>query len=150
MSAGGGIGWQRGSRIRGVAPSPATGPPSATTTPTHLSPPATSPSTCGHFRHHAEAGDRGVPAEARQRPSAGRPGGHVGLQGALAIAEKRGQPSIVYLEDAADGRVTDEPEIVEQVTLRVKSPQTGALSAAASQDLIARLAEERWKRSALT
>jgi hypothetical protein len=76
--------------------------------------------------------------------------GHVGLQGAFVIAARHGQPSIVYLEDAADGRVTDDPALVEQVTLRFKSLQTTALSVRASRDLIARMAEEQCKASALT
>jgi transcriptional regulator with XRE-family HTH domain len=74
--------------------------------------------------------------------------GHAGLLGAFVIAERRGEPSMVHLEDAADGRVTDDPTIVEQTTLLFKSMQTGALSVRASQERIARVAEERWTASA--
>ena len=75
---------------------------------------------------------------------------HVGLQGAFTIAEKPGQATIVNVEDMADGRVSDDPVTVDEVTLRFKSLQTGALSVRASQDLIAMRAEERWKGSAPT
>ena len=75
---------------------------------------------------------------------------HVGLQGAFTIAEKRGQATIVNVEDIADGRVSDDPVTVDEVTLRFKSLQTGALSVRASQDLIAMRAEERWKGSSPT
>jgi transcriptional regulator with XRE-family HTH domain len=71
--------------------------------------------------------------------------GHAGLLGAFVIAERRGHPSIVYLEDAADGRVTDEAAIVEQTMLRFKSVQTRALPVDASQETIARVADEQWK-----
>ncbi len=76
--------------------------------------------------------------------------GHVGLLGAFVIAEQRGHPSIVHLEDAADGRVTDEPAIVEQVTLRFRSLQTRALPVDASRDTMTRVADEQWKVLART
>jgi hypothetical protein len=71
--------------------------------------------------------------------------GHPGLLGAFVIAERRGHPSIVYLEDAADARVTDDPATVEHVTLRFRSLQLRALPADSSRDTIARVAEELWK-----
>jgi transcriptional regulator with XRE-family HTH domain len=76
--------------------------------------------------------------------------GHVGLLGAFVVAEKRGHPSIVYLEDAADGRVTDEPAIVEQEMLSFRLLQTRALPVDASRDMIARVADEQWKVPART
>jgi transcriptional regulator with XRE-family HTH domain len=76
--------------------------------------------------------------------------GHAGRLGAFVIAERRGHPSIVYLEDAADGRVTDDPAIVEQTMLVFKSLQTRALPVDASQDLITRVDDEQWKASART
>jgi hypothetical protein len=54
---------------------------------------------------------------------------------------------MVHLEDVAGGRVTDDHASVEQATLLFKSPQTGALSVKASQERIARVAEERWTAS---
>ena len=71
--------------------------------------------------------------------------GHVGLLGAFVVAEHRGHPSIVHLEDNADGRVTDEPATVEQVALRFRSLQTRALPVDASRDTIARVDDELWK-----
>jgi transcriptional regulator with XRE-family HTH domain len=76
--------------------------------------------------------------------------GHAGRLGAFVIAERRGHPSIVYLEDAADGQVTDDPAIVEQTMLVFKSLQTRALPVDASQDLIARVDDEQWKVPART
>jgi transcriptional regulator with XRE-family HTH domain len=64
--------------------------------------------------------------------------GHVGVLGAFVIAERRGHRSIVHLEDAADGRVTDERAVVDEPALRFKSLQTRALPVDASRDTIAR------------
>jgi transcriptional regulator with XRE-family HTH domain len=76
--------------------------------------------------------------------------GHAGRLGAFAIAERSEHPSIVYLEDAADGSVTDDPAIVKQTTLLFRSLQTRALPADASRDLIARVDDQQWKASART
>jgi transcriptional regulator with XRE-family HTH domain len=75
---------------------------------------------------------------------------HAGLLGAFAIAERSGQPSIVYTEDAADGGVTDEPATVKHTTLVFKSLQTRALPVDASRGMIARMADELWKVPART
>jgi hypothetical protein len=93
--------------------------------------------------------------EESQRPNVGiqvLPGmeGHPGLLGAFAIAERAGHPSIVYLEDAADGRVTDDPAIVQHTMYRFRSLQARALPANASRDLIARVVDEQWKIPART
>jgi hypothetical protein len=71
--------------------------------------------------------------------------GHFGRLGAFAIAERSEHPSIVYLEDAADGSVTDDPAIVKQMTLLFRSLGTRALPVGASRDLIARVDDELWK-----
>jgi hypothetical protein len=70
--------------------------------------------------------------------------------GAFAIAERSEHPSIVYLEDAADGSVTDDPAIVKQTKLLFRSLQTRALPVDASRDLIARVDDQQWKASART
>lgn len=75
-------------------------------------------------------------------------GGHTGLLGACTIADLDGSPSIVYLEDIADGRVTDDAATVSQVTLRFNSLRSEALPKGASRELIVRVAEERWQGSA--
>lgn len=71
-------------------------------------------------------------------------GGHVGLQGAFSIAEQAGARTTVYLEDIADGRVTDDGVTVALVSLRFRWLQTQALTPEASTDLIERMAEEKW------
>lgn len=70
-------------------------------------------------------------------------GGHTGLLGACIIAETPGQPAIVYLDDMADGRVTEDSAIVADVRLRWKSLASEALPVRASLDLIRKVAEER-------
>jgi transcriptional regulator with XRE-family HTH domain len=76
--------------------------------------------------------------------------GHAGTLGAFAIGERSGHPSIVYLEDIADGRVTDEPAALKHAGLVFKSLQTQALPVDASRDTIARVADELWKVPART
>ena len=71
-------------------------------------------------------------------------GGHVGLQGAFSIAEQAGARTTVYLEDIADGRVTDDGGTVAAVSLRFRWLQAEALSPRASTDFIERIAEETW------
>ena len=75
-------------------------------------------------------------------------GGHTGLLGAFVIADIDSSLGIVYVEDIADGRVFEDPGAVSRVTLRYKSLQSEALPKGASRDLIARVAEERWKATA--
>jgi hypothetical protein len=75
-------------------------------------------------------------------------GGHTGLLGACTVAELDDSPSIVNLEDIADGRVTDDVSTVAQVTLRFNSLRSEALPKRASRELIVRVAEEEWKRTA--
>ncbi len=74
--------------------------------------------------------------------------GHVGLLGAFTIAEWPGQAGIVNVEDIADGSVSDEPAKVAHVRLTFRAMQTEALNVRASRDLIARVAEERWRGTA--
>jgi len=75
-------------------------------------------------------------------------GGHSGLLGAFFIADMDGSPSIVYADDIADGRIFEDPGTVSLVTLRYKFLQSEALPKGASRELIARVAEERWKATA--
>jgi hypothetical protein len=71
-------------------------------------------------------------------------GGHVGLQGAFLIAEQAGARTSVYLEDIADGRVTDDGGTLAAVSLRFRWLQAQAMSPDASTDVIERIAEEQW------
>ena len=75
-------------------------------------------------------------------------GGHTGLLGAFTIADLGSSPGTVNVEDITDGRVFEDPGTVSQVTLRYKSLQSEALPKGASRELIARVAEERWKGTA--
>lgn len=75
-------------------------------------------------------------------------GGHTGLLGAFTIADLGGSPGTVNVEDITDGRVFEDPGMVSRVTLRYKCLQSEALPKGASRELIARVAEERWKGTA--
>lgn len=75
-------------------------------------------------------------------------GGHTGLLGACTVADLEGSTGIVNLEDIADGRVADDVATVSRVTLRFNSLRSEALPKGASQELIVRVAEERWKGTA--
>ena len=75
-------------------------------------------------------------------------GGHTGLLGAFVVADLDSSLGIVYVEDIADGRVFEDPGAVSRVTLRYRSLQSEALPKGASRELIARVAEERWKATA--
>jgi len=61
------------------------------------------------------------------------------------------QPGVVEFPaqlGIADGRIFEDPGTVSRVTLRYKSLQSEALPKGASRELIARVAEERWKGTA--
>jgi Domain of unknown function (DUF5753) len=75
---------------------------------------------------------------------------HVGLLGACTIVERDGTPRVVNLEDLADGRISEDPTIVRKVALRFRALQHEALPGGASQDMIARVAEELWNGTAAT
>lgn len=75
-------------------------------------------------------------------------GGHTGLLGAFSVAELGNRDAIVFVEDIADGRVFEDDITLSRVTLRFKSLQSEALPKGASRDLIARVAEKRWKDQA--
>jgi transcriptional regulator with XRE-family HTH domain len=72
-------------------------------------------------------------------------GGHTGLLGSFSVAEMGNRDAIVFVEDIADGRVFEDDATLSQVALRFKSLQSEALPKGASRDLIARVAEQRWK-----
>ncbi len=60
------------------------------------------------------------------------------------IADRDGQPPVVYLETAAEGQVTDSPSVLAHVVLSLDRLRSEALPWAASRDLIRKVAEERW------
>jgi hypothetical protein len=51
----------------------------------------------------------------------------------------------MWLEDVANGRGTDDPMLVREVTLTFESLQMECLPVADSRDLIGRVAEKTWK-----
>jgi transcriptional regulator with XRE-family HTH domain len=71
-------------------------------------------------------------------------GGHSGLLGAFVIADLDDSGSIVYMEDAAGGRVGEDAAVVAEVTLRFDTLRSEALPKGASRDLIVSVAKEKW------
>jgi Domain of unknown function (DUF5753) len=71
-------------------------------------------------------------------------GAHAGLLAHFVIADLDDRPSMVYLETAAHGQVTDSPSVVAHVALSFDRLRAEAESWAASRDLIRKAAEERW------
>ena len=90
--------------------------------------------------HLTDMGDRAsikiqvIPAEA---------GAHMGLLGALAIADFAGDaPGIVYFESPDEGQTTRDPGTVAKVTLTFETLRSEALPRGASRDLILKVAGE--------
>ena len=71
-------------------------------------------------------------------------GAHAGLLAHFVIADLDGKPSMVYLETAAEGVVTDSSSVIGHVALRFDRLRAQAESWAASRDLIRKVAEEQW------
>ena len=74
-------------------------------------------------------------------------GAHAGLTGAVSIAEREGEPTIVYLESLTAGQTTKEPDIVAKARTITDVLRGEALSRGASRDLIMKVAEDKWKTS---
>jgi hypothetical protein len=72
---------------------------------------------------------------------------HVGVQGAVDIAEKPGAPAVAYLDDLADGRLANDRGTVEYLLDRFRHLQSESLPATASRELIGRLAEQRCEQN---
>jgi hypothetical protein len=68
---------------------------------------------------------------------------HLGLNGASTVADLGAGPSIVNLEDIADGQVTEDAATVSMVAARFHSLRGDALPKAASRDLIEGVIRER-------
>lgn len=73
-------------------------------------------------------------------------GGHTGLLGAFTVAEPDSGEAIVFVEDIADGRVSDDAATVRQVTLRFRSLQSEALPKNASRGVMESVKQE-WKET---
>lgn len=65
---------------------------------------------------------------------------HIGVQGSVNIAETLGVPTVGYMEDFSDGRMTRDRAMVASLLDRFRQLQSESLPARASQDLIERLA----------
>jgi transcriptional regulator with XRE-family HTH domain len=72
--------------------------------------------------------------------------GHSGLLGAFIIADFATEPSIVFLDDLVGGRVAEDTPTVTEASLHFSALRSEALPKTASRELIAKVAEERWKR----
>jgi len=71
-------------------------------------------------------------------------GGHSGLEGAFIIADLAVDQSILFMEDASGGRVAEAGPALSEAVLRFEALRSEALPKAASRDLIAKVAKERW------
>ncbi len=74
----------------------------------------------------------------------GEVGAHVGLLGAFAMASTDSAPGTVYMESPDQGQTTEIPSVVSKVSETFDTLRAEALPRGASQDLIRRVAEERW------
>jgi transcriptional regulator with XRE-family HTH domain len=72
-------------------------------------------------------------------------GPHIGLQGGFTIAETPGSPAIAFLDNIADGQVSENEVTVSQVTQRFDALRSETLPKGSSRDLIRKVAEERWR-----
>jgi DNA-binding XRE family transcriptional regulator len=70
-------------------------------------------------------------------------GAHIGLLGAFTVADLGSGPSIVNIEDIADGQVTEDAATVAMVVGRFHSLRGDALPKAASRDLIESVIRQR-------
>jgi transcriptional regulator with XRE-family HTH domain len=68
-------------------------------------------------------------------------GAHAGLAGHFVIAEFDSAPDIVYLETAAKGQISDQPDIVKACTLAFDTLRAEALGPKASLELISKVME---------
>ena len=72
-------------------------------------------------------------------------GAHIGLQGGSVLAQAADGSVTVFLDNLADGQVSENEELVSHVTQRFEALRAEALPKGASRDLIMRVCEERWK-----
>jgi hypothetical protein len=71
-------------------------------------------------------------------------GVHAGLAGAAAIADTEEGGTLVHEDGFTAGRTSADPEIVVKVRERVAVLRADALPREASQELILKVAKERW------
>jgi transcriptional regulator with XRE-family HTH domain len=66
---------------------------------------------------------------------------HVGLQGSINIAEKSGALASAFIGDADDGRTSDDPGMVNRLSVKFRHLQTLAMTPNESLGLLERIAE---------
>ena len=71
-------------------------------------------------------------------------GGHSGLLGAATIAETSEKPGIVAIEDACDGRVAEDEEMVDLARMVFEALRSEAMNPSESRALMEKVAKERW------
>jgi transcriptional regulator with XRE-family HTH domain len=72
-------------------------------------------------------------------------GAHAGLLGAFIVASfDEGEPSMLYLETAAQGQTVERSAQVKKAALAFDRLRAEALPRGASRDLIGKVAEQRW------
>jgi transcriptional regulator with XRE-family HTH domain len=71
-------------------------------------------------------------------------GAHAGLLGGFTVAGFDGAPSILYAETAVEGQTIERASLVSRAALAFDRLRAEALPRGASQDLIRKVAEERW------
>jgi transcriptional regulator with XRE-family HTH domain len=74
----------------------------------------------------------------------GEIGAHVGLLGGFAIANLDGALGTLYMESPDQGQTTEAPSVVTKLSDTFDMLRAEALPRRASQDLIRKVAEERW------
>jgi transcriptional regulator with XRE-family HTH domain len=72
--------------------------------------------------------------------------GTAGLSGAFVIAKMDDEPDIVYLDDAAEGRIVSNSPEATEVLNWYDAIRADALPAQASVDLISKVRQDRWMR----
>jgi single-stranded DNA-specific DHH superfamily exonuclease len=71
-------------------------------------------------------------------------GGHSGLLGAATIAETSDKPGIVAIEDACDGRVAEDAEMVDLARMVFEALRSEAMNPSESRTLLEKVAKEKW------
>jgi transcriptional regulator with XRE-family HTH domain len=72
---------------------------------------------------------------------------YVAVQGAFHIAEEGGTSSAVYLEDQTDGRTTQDPATLAQLSERFRYLQTEAMTPSASREFMEKVAKGQWSEA---
>jgi hypothetical protein len=96
---------------------------------------------CGQLAYLVEASRR-VNVTVQVIPFAVGP--HIGLQGGFTLAEAPDRAVIVFVDNIADGQVSETEDTLAQVTQRFDALRAEALPKKASRDLIMKVAEEQW------